>query len=147
MEMYWTNSSERLKEVAGPRLLERLVVDFPDVKLLEPSVFFPSTPEEREQAVAVHHMARVWHNTTTLRAAMLRAEKRLERTRFKLAEEQRAHEATKQRLAELEGRRKTPDAPKEKGQKPRPTEPEPAQTARPSKAERRAMRGWLRRTS
>ncbi len=79
MEMYWTNASERLKEVAGPLLLERIVVDYPEVKLLEPAAFFPATPEEREDAIAVHHMARVWHNTTTLRAAMLRAEKRLEK--------------------------------------------------------------------
>ena len=50
------------------------------VKLLDPPVFFPSTPEERESAIALHHMARTWHNTTTLRAAMLRAERRLEQT-------------------------------------------------------------------
>jgi hypothetical protein len=104
MEMYWTNASERLKEVAGPLLLERIVGDYPEVKLLEPPVFFPATPEEREEAIAVHHMARVWHNTTTLRAAMLRAEKRLEKTKAKLAEEERAHKATKQRLRELEER-------------------------------------------
>ena len=106
MDMYWTSSSQRLKEVAGPLLLERLVADY-DVKLLEPPIFFPSTPEERERAVAVHHMARVWHNTTTLRAAMLRAEKRLEQTKAKLAQEERAHAATKKRLAKLEeGREK-----------------------------------------
>jgi hypothetical protein len=104
MEMYWTNASERLKEVAGPLLLERIVVDYPEVKLLEPPVFFPATPEERSSAIAVHHMARVWHNTTTLRAAMLRAEKRLEKTKAKLAEEELAHKATKHRLRELEER-------------------------------------------
>lgn len=104
MEMYWTNASERLKEVAGPRLLERIVVDYPDVKLLDPPVFFPATPEEREDAIAVHHMARIWHNTTTLRAAMLRAEKRLDKTKTRLAEAERAHKATKQRLRELEER-------------------------------------------
>jgi mannosyltransferase OCH1-like enzyme len=104
MEMYWTSASERLKEVAGPLLLERIVVDYPEVKLLDPPVFFPATAEEREAAIAVHHMARVWHNTTTLRAAMLRAEKRLEKTRAKLAEEELAHEATRQRLHELEER-------------------------------------------
>ena len=126
MEMYWTNASERLKEVAGPLLLERLVQDYPDVKLLEPPVFFPSTPEEREHAVAVHHMARVWHNTTTLRAAMLRAEKRLEKTRSRLEEERRAHAETKERLAQLEKeRRKEP---------------------RPPKRERRDKRAWLRRS-
>jgi mannosyltransferase OCH1-like enzyme len=106
MKTYWTSASERLKEVAGPLLLERLIVDFPDIKLLEPPVLFPATPEEREQAVAVHHMARVWHNTTTLRAAMLRAEKRLDKTKTRLAEEERAHAATKKRLEKLEGRRK-----------------------------------------
>jgi mannosyltransferase OCH1-like enzyme len=133
MDMYWTNASERLKEVAGPLLLERLVGDYPDVKLLEPPVFFPSTPEERESAIAVHHMARVWHNTTTLRAAMLRAEKRLERTKARLEEEKRAHAATKERLAALEeGRKKRP---KESGMEPR-----------ASKRERREKRAWLRRS-
>jgi hypothetical protein len=106
MDTYWTKASERLKEVAGPLLLERLVPDFPDVKLVDPPVFFPSTPEEREDAVAVHHMARVWHNTTTLRAAMLRAEKRLEQTRAKLDQEKRAHAETKERLAQVDKERR-----------------------------------------
>lgn len=104
MEMYWSSASERLKEVAGPLLLERIVIDYPDIKLLDPPVFFPATAEEREDAIAVHHMARVWHNATTLRAAMLRAEKRLEKTKARLTEEERAHEATRQRLRELEER-------------------------------------------
>jgi len=104
LETYWTGKSERLKEVAGPLLLERLVGDYPDVSLLEPPLFFPSNPDERERAIAVHHMARVWLNATTLRAATLRAERRLERTRAELAAEERRHAATKDRLAELEAR-------------------------------------------
>jgi mannosyltransferase OCH1-like enzyme len=139
MEMYWTNSSERLKEVAGPLLLDRLVKEYPDIKLLEPPIFFPSTPEEREGAVAVHHMARVWHNTTTLRAAMLRAEKRLEQTKTKLAQEERAHAATKKRLEKLEGRRKK----RRKGEGP--TE-EGAEEPSAEKRERREKRAWLRRS-
>jgi hypothetical protein len=68
----------------------------------------------------------VWHNTTTLRAAMLRAEKRLEKTRSRLEEERRAHAETKERLAQLEKeRRKEP---------------------RPPKRERRDKRAWLRRS-
>jgi hypothetical protein len=125
--MYWTNASQRLKEVAGPLLLERLTADYPDVKLLEPWAFFPSTPEERERAVAVHHMARVWHNTTTLRAAMLRAEKRLERTKARLDEERRAHAATKKRLAKLE------EGLGKRGKEPR-----------AAKRDRREKRAWLR---
>jgi inositol phosphorylceramide mannosyltransferase catalytic subunit len=126
MEMYWTNSSERLKEVAGPLLLERLVADYPGIKLLEPPVFFPSTPEERDRAVAVHHMARVWHNTTTLRAAMLRAEKRLEKTKARLEEERNAHAETRERLAQLEKERR--------------------KESRTPKRERREKRAWLRRS-
>ena len=127
METYWTNSSsERLKEVAGPLLLERLVPDYPGIRLLEPPAFFPSTPEERERAVAVHHMARVWHNTTTLRAAMLRAEKRLEKTKARLEQERREHVETRERLAQLEKERR--------------------KESRPPKNERREKRAWLRRS-
>jgi hypothetical protein len=106
MDVYWTGESERLKQVAGPLLLQRIVLDHPGVKLLEPSVCFPSTPEEHERAIAVHHMARTWHNATTLRAAMLRAEKRLEAVKVKLDAEERAHAATKKRLRKLEARSK-----------------------------------------
>jgi mannosyltransferase OCH1-like enzyme len=105
LQVYWTmTSTTSVKEAAGPPLLRRLVNDHPDVKLLEPRLFFPSTPEEREEAVAVHHMARVWHNAATLRSAMLRAERRLEETRAELDRERRAHAATKKRLARREGK-------------------------------------------
>jgi hypothetical protein len=150
MEVYWTNTSERLKEVAGPLLLERLVAEHPhDVKLLEPPVFFPSTPEERERAVAVHHMARTWHNTTTLRAAMLRAEKRLERTKAKLAQEEQRHAATKARLAKLEGRRKERRAgrgrvPEEEGFDEEVREQGDLEEGRADKREQRGKRAWLR---
>jgi mannosyltransferase OCH1-like enzyme len=105
MDTYWTGSSERLKEVAGPLLLERLVPDYPDIKLLGPEAIYPSTSEERADAIAVHHKARLWFTAATLRATMLRVKHRVEQTRAKLAAEQRSHEATKQRLAKLEDRR------------------------------------------
>jgi hypothetical protein len=148
MDMYWTNASERLKEVAGPLLLDRLVPEYPDVKLLEPGMFFPSTPAEREHAIAVHHMARVWHNTTTLRAAMLRAEKRLEQTKAKLAAEERRHEATRERLAKLEGRRKErrPDKegkPSKKDAAPPPRADKPARAEQGDEREKQGS--WLRR--
>ena len=104
LEVYWTGSSDTLKDVAGPRLLQRLLQEFSDVELLEPYVFFPSNEEERKRAIAIHHMARVWHNTTTLRAAMLRAERRLEKVKEQLELEKKAHAATRKRLMKLEGR-------------------------------------------
>jgi mannosyltransferase OCH1-like enzyme len=106
LQVYWTTSSPSgpLKQVAGPPFLQRLLSGRTDVKLLDPPTFFPSSREERKRAIAVHHMARTWHNATTLRAAMLVAERRLEDAEAKLATEQRRHEATKKRLARLEGR-------------------------------------------
>jgi mannosyltransferase OCH1-like enzyme len=127
MDVYLTSSAaDSIKDVAGPPMLRRLVAEFPDVKLIEPPVFFPSTPEEQEQAVAFHHMARSWHTETTMRAAMLRAEKRLEKAKAKLEEERRAHGATKERLERLERERR--------------------KESRGPKAERREKRAWLRRS-
>jgi len=108
LDMYWTGSSEALKDVAGPRLLQKLIPEFPDILLLEPYVFFPSDAEERSRAIAIHHMARVWHNTTTLRAAMLRAERRLEKIKEQLELERRAHGVTKKKLAKLQARGDSP---------------------------------------
>jgi mannosyltransferase OCH1-like enzyme len=107
MDAYWTSASKRsIKDVAGPPLLRRLVAEYPGLKLAEPPVFFPSTHEERQRAIAVHHMARSWHDTAALRAAMLRAEERLEKAKARLEKEQRAHEATRQRLERLEEKRR-----------------------------------------
>jgi mannosyltransferase OCH1-like enzyme len=106
MDVYWTLSAptEVLKEVAGPPFLRRLVADYPDVRLLDPPLLFPSTAEERQRAIGVHHTARTWHNATTLRAAMLNAERRLEETRRELEKEKRRHARTKKRLERAEGR-------------------------------------------
>jgi mannosyltransferase OCH1-like enzyme len=104
-DTYWTfEAAESIKEVAGPPLLRRLVSDYPDVKLLEPAVCFPATPQEREHAVAVHHLARTWHNATTLRKAMLQAERRLEDAKAELEREKRRHAATRKRVDRLEDR-------------------------------------------
>jgi mannosyltransferase OCH1-like enzyme len=107
LDTYWTAQSKRsIKEVAGPPFLQSLIGSYPDAKLLEPSVCFPATPRERETAVAVHHMARTWHNVATLRAAMLRAEGRLDEVRASLRREQRRHAAAKKKLARAEQRRR-----------------------------------------
>jgi mannosyltransferase OCH1-like enzyme len=104
METYWTLSSpkEQLKQVAGPPLLRRLVPDYADVDMLDPPLFFPSTPQEREHAVAVHHMARTWHNVPAMREAMLQAERRLAETRAELEGERDRHARTKKRLQALQ---------------------------------------------
>lgn len=106
MDVYWTSSaaSESIKEGAGPPLLRRLVREAPGVRLLEPPLFFPSTEEERQRAVAIHHMERSWHNASALRAAILQAERRLELANAEIARERRRHGSTKKRLTRLQAR-------------------------------------------
>jgi mannosyltransferase OCH1-like enzyme len=105
MDVYWsTTARESIKEGAGPPLLRRLVAQYPGVRLLEPPLMFPATPEEHERAVAVHHMARTWHNATALRAAITQAERRIQLATAEMEREQRRHAATRRRLARLEAR-------------------------------------------
>jgi mannosyltransferase OCH1-like enzyme len=106
LQVYWTTWSERsLKESAGPPLLRRLAPDYPDVRLLDPPVFFPADAEERERAYGVHHRERGWQNATQLRNAMLVAERRLDEARAELEKERRRHAATRKRLEKALGGR------------------------------------------
>jgi hypothetical protein len=106
MQDYWSAwaAATAIKETAGPPLLRRLAPAFPDVRLLDPPVFFPATPEERERAFGVHHMVRSWHNAARMRDAILQAERRLEDTRAELERERRRHAATQKRVEKLEAR-------------------------------------------
>jgi inositol phosphorylceramide mannosyltransferase catalytic subunit len=105
MDVYWTaTAGESIKEGAGPPLLRRLVAEHPGLSLLEPPLFFPATPQERERAYAVHHMERSWHNATAMRAAIGQAERRLELANQQIDEERRSHAATRKRLERLEAR-------------------------------------------
>jgi mannosyltransferase OCH1-like enzyme len=106
IDVYWSpTAAESIKDGAGPPLLRRLLAQYPDVRLLDPPLFFPSTPDERERAYAVHHMARSWHNASAMSAAIAQAERRLEAANKELAREQRRHASTRRRLARLERRR------------------------------------------
>jgi len=106
LQVYWTTWAERsIKESAGPPLLRRLLPRHPDVKLLEPPLFFPADDAERVGAYGVHHMARGWHNATQLRAAMLQAERRVDGLKKELEKEPRRHAATQKRLDKALGGR------------------------------------------
>src|SRR5262249_13738826 len=45
------------KAAAGPVFLDRLVKQYPDVKIFASQLFYPATPVDRAGAVAVHHGA------------------------------------------------------------------------------------------
>ena len=64
------------KGAAGPLYLDRLVKEYPDIHIFEPELFYPSTPGERSQAVAIHHAARSWKDADGFKVAARRAELR-----------------------------------------------------------------------
>jgi len=94
------------KAASGPAFLDALVKSFPDVRIVDQEVFFPETPEQREEALAVHHSARSWKSGEEWRRTALRAEERLERAVRDLEKATRAfereREAHRQTKASLE---------------------------------------------
>jgi hypothetical protein len=60
-------------------------------------MFYPATPAERDEAVAIHHTARSWQDAKGFQQATLRAEERL-------AAAQRELEKTQKKLRALEAR-------------------------------------------
>jgi mannosyltransferase OCH1-like enzyme len=66
------------KEAAGPKFLDRLLLEDPQVTLVEPELFYPQTPEERSNAYADHRMARSWKDPELLRSDLERAERKMQ---------------------------------------------------------------------
>jgi mannosyltransferase OCH1-like enzyme len=63
------------KAAAGPFFFDALLKDYPEVKLFGPALFYPSSPEERERAAAIHHMDRSWKDAEGFKAAAIVAER------------------------------------------------------------------------
>jgi mannosyltransferase OCH1-like enzyme len=89
------------KSASGPHFLDSLVKDYPTVAILPSEQFYPSTPEQRKDAFAIHHSARSWKDREAWRQTALLAEKRLEKARRDLQEERRAHEKTRKAFEDL----------------------------------------------
>ena len=102
------------KAAAGSVFVDELLRDYPDVRILPPSDFFPSTPDEEASAYAIHHSARSWSEPWRFvmpsETTLGRAEGRIARAEAALDEwEGRAREirghliAAQAELAELRG--------------------------------------------
>ncbi len=65
------------KRGTGPLFFGALLADYPDVKIFEPGLFYPSQIEEEQRAVAIHHRARSWMGDVDLRRVVNRLERRL----------------------------------------------------------------------
>ena len=83
----------------GPEFIDAIFLDQPGVAFIDPELFYPRTPEQIENAYAVHHKARAWKDEEGLRAMLTKAEARLLRSQEEtLKWRRRAEEAE----AELE---------------------------------------------
>jgi inositol phosphorylceramide mannosyltransferase catalytic subunit len=87
------------KDATGPRFLDAQLTNRPDVTYFEPEVFYPRTPDEIEQAYAVHHKARGWKDEEGLRRSLAKAERRLLEAQEEARSWRRKYEAA---AAELE---------------------------------------------
>jgi inositol phosphorylceramide mannosyltransferase catalytic subunit len=93
------------KEGTGPLFLNRLLKDYPDIKVFPPPMFYPSTPAERDEAVAIHHVARSWQDAKGFRQAAVRAEKRLADAQRELHRTQRRLKTAERKLEAARGGR------------------------------------------
>jgi mannosyltransferase OCH1-like enzyme len=94
--------SANVKDETGPRFLDGLLIDRPEVTFVEPELFYPRTPEERGRAYAIHHQARSWKDADGLRADVVRLEARLGYAQDELRTLKARHEAS---VAEVEALR------------------------------------------
>jgi len=65
------------KAAAGPLFLNRLVTQYPEVKIFAPQLFYPVTPVDQARAVAVHHGARSWREPESFKEVAQAAETKL----------------------------------------------------------------------
>jgi hypothetical protein len=70
-------TGDNLKGTSGPEFIDAIFLDQPGVTLIPPGCFYPRTPEELDEAYAVHHKARAWKDEAGLRAMLEKAEQRL----------------------------------------------------------------------
>jgi mannosyltransferase OCH1-like enzyme len=67
------------KEGTGPLFLNRLLKDYPDATIFDWELFYPRTPEQEKQAVAIHRHARSWQDAAGFRRYAEKLEARLAR--------------------------------------------------------------------
>jgi inositol phosphorylceramide mannosyltransferase catalytic subunit len=92
------------KDATGPKFLDGLLANRAGVTYFDPEVFYPRTPEELENAYAVHHKARGWKDEEGLRRSLAKAEKRLLEAQTEAREWRLKYEQTEAELGRLKGR-------------------------------------------
>jgi inositol phosphorylceramide mannosyltransferase catalytic subunit len=99
------------KDATGPKFLDDLLGNRPDVTYFEPGVFYPRTPDELDAAYATHHRARGWKDEEGLRRSLAKAEKRLFEAQQEAREWRLKYEQAAAELARLAPERPRPERP------------------------------------
>jgi inositol phosphorylceramide mannosyltransferase catalytic subunit len=63
------------ESAAGSVFLDRLLREHPEARIFEPGVFYPTRPEQREAAYAVHHERLSWKDADGLRVELAKLER------------------------------------------------------------------------
>lgn len=92
------------KAGTGPVFLNRLIADFPDVTVFDWPLFYPQTPEQEKEAVAIHRHARSWQDAEGFRRYSEKLEVRLARSKDEIARLERERDRALARVASLEAR-------------------------------------------
>lgn len=93
-----------MKEGTGPFFFDRLIKAYPDVTIFEPEAFYPTTPDQRRDAVAVHHASRTWKPRDLLMGDVERAEEKLGRAEDQLRELERRYAELRSEYERLRAR-------------------------------------------
>jgi mannosyltransferase OCH1-like enzyme len=92
------------KHGTGPRFLDTLLKDFPEVTLLPAELFYQTSPGQVADAVATHHAAGSWKSVESYRRAVGIAERRNFELRGRIESLEQELESTKAQLARAEAK-------------------------------------------
>jgi inositol phosphorylceramide mannosyltransferase catalytic subunit len=94
------------KHGTGPRFLDTLLKDYPEVTLLPAELFYQTSPGQLADAVATHHAAGSWKEVESYRKAVGLAERRNFELRGQIESLERELEAARAQLERAEGGRR-----------------------------------------
>lgn len=94
------------KHATGPRFLDTLMRNYPEVTRLPAELFYQTSPGQLEEAYATHHAAGSWKTVDSYRNAVKLAERRNFELRGRIEELERELAETRSRLEKAERRLK-----------------------------------------
>jgi inositol phosphorylceramide mannosyltransferase catalytic subunit len=92
------------KDGTGPLFLNRLLADEPQVTVFGWELFYPRTPDEERNAVAIHHHARSWQDADGFRRYAEKVEARWAKAQDEITRLERRLRAAETRSRKLEER-------------------------------------------